>query len=87
MTITRHNVFRKNFKKRVRLGSFLERKFEERLRIFVTNSSDPILKDHALTGSFAGFRAFWVTGDIRVVYFKDGDNIVLYDIGSHNQVY
>ena len=43
--------------------------------------------DHKLIGSLEGFRSFSITGDIRVVYRKDGAEIELYDIGTHNQVY
>jgi len=35
-----------------------------------------------------GFYAFSITGDIRVIYQKISDEeIILVDIGSHNQVY
>lgn len=35
----------------------------------------------------AGKRAFWITGDIRVVYRVRGDTVYFLDIGTHNQVY
>ncbi|MBI3486516.1 type II toxin-antitoxin system YafQ family toxin [Candidatus Daviesbacteria bacterium] len=47
----------------------------------------PTLKDHKLIGKKFGFRAFSVTGDIRVVYKLINSDVWLYDIGSHNQVY
>jgi len=45
------------------------------------------LRDHKLIGKKKNFRAFSVTGDIRVVYIIVDSNIWLFDIGSHNQVY
>lgn len=46
-----------------------------------------MLDDHGLTGTMIGKRSFSITGDYRVVYGLDRDNIVLYDVGTHNQVY
>lgn len=48
---------------------------------------DSILHNHKLAGDKSGFWAFSITGDVRVVYLKEGDDVLLYDIGSHNQVY
>ncbi len=58
-----------------------------RLKIFQSNPQNPILRDHALTGTKIGKRAFSITGDYRVVYGKNSEAIVFYDIGTHNQVY
>ncbi len=87
MIIKRHRQFLKNYKKRILSLSNLNRKFEERLNLFIKDSKDPQLKDHKLFGQLKGLRAFSVAGDIRVVYRINGGVIELYDIGSHNQVY
>ena len=87
MILRRHQNFRKNYQKRIFPHKNLDKKFEERLKLFLLDSKNSKLKDHRLIGSLAGFRSFSVTGDIRVVYRKVGDDIELYDIGSHNQVY
>lgn len=47
----------------------------------------PLIRDHALTGAKHGFRSFWVTGDIRIIYLQEEDDVQFYDIGTHNQVY
>jgi addiction module RelE/StbE family toxin len=62
-------------------------KFNERFELFLISSKNPLLRDHQLIGKKKTYRAFWITGDIRVVYKIDRDNIYLYDVGSHNQVY
>ena len=82
-----HRQFLKHYKSRIQSNKKLRSKYEERLRLWLINKNDPVLKDHGLAGDKAKFRAFWITGDIRVTYKIYGDDIEFYDIGSHNQVY
>lgn len=79
--------FLKNYKKRVFPNRSLREKFSKRLKLFIANRQDPIIKDHALTGEKQEYRAFWITGSIRVVYRIFDDTARFYDIGTHNQVY
>ncbi len=79
--------FVKNYKKRILQKSSLVKKFGERIELFKVDPKNKQLKDHALTGSMIGFRAFSITGDVRVIYQIIDNTILLYDIGSHNQVY
>ncbi|HBC44765.1 TPA: hypothetical protein DCZ81_01220 [Candidatus Collierbacteria bacterium] len=63
-------------------------KFNSRLKLFISNPKHPLLKNHGLVGRKQGLYSFSVTGDIRVVYRKiSDDEIILIDIGTHNQVY
>lgn len=87
MIVVRHKRFIKNYKLRIQYNLKLTSKFQERLVKFLANPKDDELKDHKLTGVLEGFRAFSVTGDIRVVYRIIEGTLDLYDIGSHNQVY
>lgn len=87
MKIYYHKNFIKSYQKRILPNKNLSRRFQERLELFVKDPSDPPLKDHQLTGKKALFRAFSVTGDVRVVYERVEDGIRLYDVGTHNQVY
>lgn len=87
MKVKLHKRFRKHYKQRILPHKNLDNRFEERYHLFLENSSNPILKDHALIGTMKGYRAFSVTGDIRVVYRTEHDTILFYDIGTHNQVY
>lgn len=69
-------------------GSKLERKFQERLDLFIKNKKNPILRDHNLIGKLKSFRAFSITGDVRVIYSEEPkDEIIFIDIGTHSQVY
>lgn len=88
MIIQKSKNFQKAFKARIKNNSKLVKKAKERAALFVENPSNPILKDHQLTGAMKDHRAFWITGDIRIIYFPVSKNEVLFiDIGTHNQVY
>ena len=78
----------KSYRKRIRNNIKIRVKVANRIKLFVENPRNPIIKDHQLTGDKKEFRAFWITGDIRIVYFPISKNEVLFiDIGTHNQVY
>lgn len=80
--------FVKNFKKRILQNSAVEKKYKERVEIFIKNRKYPILKDHKLIGKKKDFRSFSITGDIRVIYTRESkDTFIFIDIGTHNQVY
>ena len=80
--------FRKNFNKRIPKGSNVEKRYKKRLALFIKNKQDPILRDHKLIGKLKSYRAFSITGDIRVVYSEESrDTVTFVDIGTHNQVY
>ena len=87
MKVFYHKTFRKNFKKRISHKPNLINKFKERFKLFLQDPSNQFLKDHKLVGRKKDYRAFSITGDIRVVYKVEKDGIRLYDIGTHNQVY
>jgi addiction module RelE/StbE family toxin len=87
MKVLYHNDFEKSLKKRILSNFQLYQKFKSRLSLKLSEPSNPILKDHKLGGKKSSFRAFSVTGDIRVIYKLEGEIITLYDVGTHNQVY
>lgn len=83
-----HPQFIKSYDKRIAKNAKLVTKVLERLALFKKDPSNPLLKDHSLTGKKSHLRAFWVTGDIRIVYLPISEKEVIFiDIGSHNQVY
>ncbi|MBI4067669.1 type II toxin-antitoxin system YafQ family toxin [Candidatus Gottesmanbacteria bacterium] len=86
--IKRHPTFDKHYRKRILPHPNLDIKFQERITLFIFNPMYPLLKDHPLTGKKAHLRSFSITGDIRVIYQEifPGE-ILLIDIGTHNQVY
>ena len=87
MQIKYKKIFRLHFEERIVKNRNLTFRFREHLRILQANPEDPALNDHPLQGPKKHLRSFSITGDIRVIYRRAGDTILLYDIGSHNQVY
>jgi len=79
--------FKKNYQKRILPFKNLDKKFAERRNLFIQNSSNLVLKDHPLTGKLKGYRAFSITGDVRVIYYIKNNIAYFIDIGTHNQVY
>lgn len=87
MKIKYHKDFVKNYKKRIAPQPKLVKLFEKQLDKFLLNPHDSTLRDHKLSGKKKSFRAFSIAGDLRVVYMIVENELWLYDIGSHNQVY
>jgi len=88
MKIYLDSTYVKHYQKRIASKINLCSKTAERIKLFQQEPDHPLLKDHSLTGSHFGHRAFWITGNIRLVYERVGDNEVLFlDIGTHPQVY
>lgn len=83
-----NQIYVKHFEKRIATNANLSARFDTRIEYFINNPSHPLLRNHALTGTKKGLRAFSVTGDIRIIYQRiDEDTVELLDIGTHNQVY
>lgn len=87
MRVAKHPKFKRSYKVRIARNRNLVKEFAESLDLFISNPTSPVLDDHPLTGSMYGYRAFSITSDIRVVYFPTQEGIILYDIGTHDQVY
>ena len=82
-----HKQFIKSYIKRVKGNSVLEDKFKQRLELLLKTPEDKVLRRHRLKGLLSEFMSFSVAGDVRVIYKEYSDSILLFDIGSHNQVY
>ena len=85
MTIQYLPKFKKQYKK---LPEKFQMQFDERLRIFVSDPTDPKLRVHPLKGHFAGYWSMNVSGDIRALYLQKGDTLIIFAlIGSHSELY
>jgi len=84
MIISFHREFTKRFKK---LSVQQKRKFKERVALFAEDPFDPTLNNHALRGTYRGYRSINVTGDLRAIYKSDGDNALFVAIDSHSNLY
>jgi len=81
------NQFKKRIRKRL-ASSLLQKKFQDKLQKFQENQFHPLLRDHNLHGDLEGYRAFSITGDIRIIYREiDKNTVEFLDIGTHAQVY
>jgi len=80
--------FLKSYGNRIKQNKKLKLQLEKRIELFKLDRNNLLLRDHGLTGREQGQRSFSVTGDIRVVYFFETEDVVWFvDVGSHNQVY
>ena len=85
MTIRFTATFAKQHKK---LSQKLQAKFDERIFMFQTNPYDPLLRNHALNGKYVGYHSINITGDLRALYYKEGNEIIIFGfIGTHSQLY
>ena len=83
--IARTKQFIKQYNK---LPSKIQQKTVERIEILCVDEFNLILNNHRLKGEFLGQRSVNVTGDIRIIYRKEGSTIILLlQIGSHSQLY
>lgn len=65
-----------------------QQQFDERLVLFLEDPSMPQLRVHPLKGKFAGYWSMNVSGDLRALYRRDGDEIIIFAlIGTHSQLY
>lgn len=80
--------FHKDIKKR---NVRIQKSFKKAIRLFVKNSHNLELDNHALKDEWEGFRSIDITADYRAVYeeVESGDEIIAYfvTIGTHKELY
>ncbi|MBI5411948.1 type II toxin-antitoxin system mRNA interferase toxin, RelE/StbE family [Candidatus Peregrinibacteria bacterium] len=85
MTVLYTDFFKKRFQA---LPLKIQKKFSERMTLFLKNPFHPLLKNHPLQGNALGKRAFSVTGNYRAIYSSVIKGTMKFiDIGTHAQVY
>jgi addiction module RelE/StbE family toxin len=78
-------AFKKQYKK---LSKKFQSQFDERLRLFLSDPISPQLRVHPLVGKFTGYWSINVNGDLRALYLRRGEEIIIFAfIGSHSQLY
>ena len=84
-----HAIFHKFFQRKLKKRTAKERhQFEARLDLFLRDSNNPILNNHALHGKYANCRSINITGDLRAVYTEQSNDTVLFiDIDNHPNLY
>jgi len=85
MTIQYAPKFKKQYKK---LPLELRARFDERLRLFVVDPTNPVLRVHPLKGSYKGYWSMNISGDLRALYLMSGEELIIFAlIGTHSQLY
>lgn len=82
--------FKKIYKKWVRQHPELKAQFAKKLLQFEEDPFHPALKTHSLSGVLKGLWSFRITYEQRLVFdFTDEcrTQVILIDIGSHEEVY
>lgn len=80
--------FKRIYQKKIKNNADLRRKFWAATELFSKTPFDRRLRTHKLSGKLEDLWAFSVTYDCRVIFkFLNGDEILLVDIGGHDEVY
>jgi addiction module RelE/StbE family toxin len=85
--------FKRAFKAIIKRHPDLKIKIENKLKLLATDPYDPILRTHRLKGKLSGAWACSVEYDCRIVFrFEQNEEtneeeILLIDIGTHDEVY
>ncbi len=79
--------FSKKFEKhRAKTPKKIRQAFDNRLEMFIADRYNPTLRNHALTGKYAGHFSINITGDWRAIY-RENEKIIFVAMGTHAQLY
>jgi len=88
LKITWDQGFKRIYKKKIKTDDDLKKRFWDTVELFSKTPFNPRLRTHKLTGKLEGLWAFSVAFDYRVVFkLLDKDEVLLIDIGGHDEVY
>lgn len=81
--------YSKKFKKQYeKLPPKLQQKTKSCIILWASNPADESLRLHKLSGKMNRFYSIDITGDLRALYEKAGDEVYLYQmVGTHSQLY
>lgn len=84
MHIDRSRRFKKQYQK---LPKNIQARTDIRIRLFVKDPFNEILRNHQLSGEYGGCRSFNITGDYRIIYEENDGEINFLLIGTHEELY
>ncbi len=85
MSIQYTPLFKKQYKK---LSRKFQQQFDDRLHLFLSDPLSPQLRIHPLKGTYSGYWSMSVNGDLRALYRKIGDEVIIFAlIGTHSNLY
>ena len=86
--VTWDSGFRRTYRRKLKDNEDLKKKFWTAMEVFSRAPFHPRLRTHKLTGKLDGLWAFSVVYDCRVIFkFLNKNDVLLIDIGSHDEVY
>ncbi len=66
----------------------IQTRFDLRLKLFISDQSNPQLELHPLKGKYKGYWSINITGDVRALFQWQGEKIALFTfIGTHSELY
>ena len=85
MRVRFHRNFDRSYRK---LPATIKNQFKKRLKVFLEDPFDPVLRNHALHGEWRQFRSINVTGDFRAGYRMLGNGVAEFvHIDTHGNLY
>jgi len=86
--VTWDQGFKRVYKKKVKNNEELKKRFWDAMELFSKEPFNPRFRTHKLTGRLEGLWALSVAYDCRVIFkFLSKDEVLLVDIGGHDEVY
>ncbi len=80
--------FKRKYKKLSKNNRVFNELFWKKIQLFINKPYDSLLKTHKLSGKLEDCWAATFDYDCRIIFqFIDSENILLLDIGSHDEVY
>ena len=86
--LVRTSKFKRDYKREKRTDAQLDAVFVPVLEILL--GDDPVperLQDHALGGSWKGYRDCHVRPDLVLIYARSSETLTLVRMGSHSEVF
>ncbi len=81
-------AFKRAYKKTLKNNSSRQILFQQKISLFLQDPFHPQLRTHKLSGVLKDFYSFSIEYDLRVIfYFISDTEVVLENIGTHNEVY
>lgn len=88
ITVAYSTAFSRAYKKFIKNQPGKQQLFQEKLNLFIEDPTNPKLRTHKLKGILKDFLAFSIDYDLRVIfYFISDTEVILEDIGTHDEVY
>jgi len=84
MHLRRSSRFKKQYRK---LPKNIQARADARIRLFIKDPFNGILRNHQLHGEYSTCRSFNVTGDYRIIYEENNGCIEFLLIGTHPELF